>query len=260
MSKEDRIDRLPIEHWQIESLRLTAFPLPASPVEDVDWWEILVGQPPVSKVLRPREQERMAGGPFANGELVNLINPARIDWRLSPSRDQELPMAGFPTIGTFTEIIEPFSQLMNRWLELDSCPDIRRLAFGTVSIYPVESRVAGYRQLSAYLPSVSLDSERSSDFFYQINRTRDSTTGIAGLTINRLSKWSVATMRAGGMMLEPTLITYQQTPQDFFACRLELDVNTLPQRLDLLPRMQTTSVLTELIDLGREIIAEGDIP
>ena len=104
-----------------------------------------------------------------------------------------------------------------------------------------------------------MDLEHSSDFLYQINRARDSTTGIADLKINRLSKWSVAAIRTGGIILEPAGITYQQTPQAIFACRLELDVNTQPEGPDPLPRTQTTSVLTELIDLGREIIAEGDI-
>ena len=39
MVSRARGKRLPISAWQVESLRLTTFPVPASPVGDVDWWE-----------------------------------------------------------------------------------------------------------------------------------------------------------------------------------------------------------------------------
>lgn len=256
-------NRLPIEAWETESLRLTAFPAPASPVEDVGWWESLMGEPPEVEVVRPREGGKRIEGAFENGRLVIQISPARIDLRVIPSPEREVPTAGFLTIGKFTEILVPFAQVMNRWLNLNSCPEIKRIAFGAVLLSAVDNRASGYRQLAGYLPSVNLDPEHSSDLLYQINRARDSATGIANLTINRLSKWSVVAISTAGLVLEPTQITqilYHETPQQYFACRLELDINTTTGQQEPLPRETVPSIFAELVDLGQEIMREGDIP
>lgn len=260
MVKHSKGNRLPMEAWETESLRLTAFPVPASPVEDVGWWQSLVGQPPEAEVTHPREGGRRAEGAFETGRLILETSPTRIDLRLMPSMEQEGTAVGFLTIGKFTEILTPFAQIMNRWLNLDSCPEIRRIAFGAVLLSAVDSRASGYRQLAAYLPSVDIDPDHSSDFLYQINRARESATGVANLTINRLTKWSAATISRGGLVLEPKQILYHEMPQQYFACRLELDINTAAELGEPLPRDTVPSILSELIDLGKEIVTEGDIP
>lgn len=260
MDTQSRGNRLPIEAWETESLRLTAFPVPASPVEDAGWWQSLIGQPPEVEVMRPREGGRRAEGAFATGRLILETSPIRIGLRLVPSLEEEAKTVGFLAIGKFTEILAPFTEVMNRWLNLDSCPEIQRIAFGAVLLASADSRASGYRQLAAYLPSVDIDPEHSSDFLFQINRARESATGVANLTINRLTKWSVGAMFTGGLVLEPTQILYHEMPQQYFACRLELDINTATGRREPLPRDTVPSILSELIDLGKEIVREGDIP
>lgn len=257
---QDRGNRLPIAAWDAESLRLTAFPAPASPVEDVGWWESLMGAPPEVEVVRPREGRRRVEGAFEGGRLIVEITPARIDLRVIPSLEQEAKTIGFFTIGKFTEILASFTQIVTRWLDLESCPEIQRIAFGPILLFPMDSRASGYRQLAAYLPSVNMDPDHATDFLYQINRARDSGTGITNLRINRLSKWSVASISAAGLVLEPTQILYQEVPREYFACRLELDVNTAPGRREPLPRETVSNVWQELLNLGREIVIEGDQP
>ena len=149
---------------------------------------------------------------------------------------------------------------MNRWLTLDSCPEIQRVAFGAVLLSPVDSKVSGYRQLAAYLPSVTIDPEHSTDLLYQINRPRESATGIPDLKINRLSKWSVAQISTAGLVLEPTRILYHDVPQAYLACRLELDINTAAERREPLPRETVSNVWQELLNLGMEIVIDGDQP
>lgn len=253
-------NRLPIEAWETETLRFTAFPTPAAPVEDVGWWESLVGQPPEVEVMRPREGGRRAEGAFETGRLILETLPVRIDLRVIPTPERVATTSEFLTIGKFTEILAPFAQVTNKWLNLDSCPEIQRIAFGAVLFASVDSRASGYHQLAAYLPCVDIDPEHSSDFLYQINRTRESTTGISNLTINRLTKWSVAVMFGGGFILEPTQISYHETPQQYFACRLELDINTAAGQREPLPRDRVPSILSELMDVAKEIVIEGDIP
>jgi hypothetical protein len=46
----------------------------------------------------------------------------------------------------------------------------------------------------------------------------------------------------------------------YFACRLELDINTVPEFQDEFDRGRLPSILRELADLGLEIANRGDIP
>lgn len=259
MVSESNINRLPISAWQTEFLRLTAFSVPVSPVGDVDWWETLIGGQPETSVVRPREGERRMEGAFESARLVIQIRPARIDIHMIQSPDRERTDIGFLTIGLFNEVLTPFSQLVNNWLNLESCPEMRRIAFGAVLLYPVENKVIGYRQLAPYLQYVNLDPDNSSDFLYHINRPRQATSGVANLIINRLSKWSVAQIAMAGFVVEPTQI-FQEITRGYVACRLELDISTNAERREPLPRFELPQIFTELVNLGREIVVEGDVP
>jgi hypothetical protein len=230
----------------------------ASPIGDVNWWEALVGVQPDTSVVRPREGQRRIEGKFENGKLVMQIQPARIDIGMIPLPDQEPTEIGFLNIGPFEEALAPFSQVVSRWLNLQDHPEIKRIASGAVLLYPVENKVIGYRQLVPYLHSVKLDPENSSDLQYHINRFRHTTTGVAGLLINRLSRWSVAQVVMAGFVIEPTQISQEMT-KSYAACRLELDMNTDAERREPLPPSETPQIFAELINLAKEIVVEGDI-
>lgn len=260
MSQRARSSRPEVGLWEVETLRLTAFPIPATPLKDPGWWTALMGEPVETKIIQQKLGEQREEGPFLSGTLINLLRPHRIDWLLSPTRDQIGEAMGFETIGSFLELTGPFVELMVRWLDSGMCPVLQRLAFGAILILPVDSRTTGYRKLSPYLPSVTLDPEGSSDFTYQINRPRDSSSGIAGLKVNRLSKWSVASTRLLGFLVEPELSPGVDRGEEYFACRLELDINTAPGRQEPIPQNQLGRVFKELVELGREIVTEGDLP
>jgi hypothetical protein len=132
------------------------------------------------------------------------------------------------------------------------------LAFGAVLLSPVDTKQLGYQQLNRLLPFIELDTEGISDFLYQINRPRDTTTQIEGLQINRLSKWNVATFRQVNFIVGQTSVRTSRR-SEVFACRLELDMNTHQDFSgELLPE-QLPEVFNELIALGREIKNEGDV-
>lgn len=258
-SSELESARLSLTAWQVETLRLTAFPSPAAQVTEPTWWTDLVGEPPETRILHPRKGGWQEKGPFKGGKLVLRVQPNRIDWLFTPVNDQEQEVESFPTIGSFPESLDVFLPLMVRWFDLETCPPVQRLAFGAVLLQPVEDRQAGYRQISPYLPSVQLDPEGSSDFSYRINRPRDSSSGIIGLRINRLSRWSVATWRAAEFSVGPALVGYFPG-EEHYACRLELDINTVPDFQGELHREQLPQIFEELVDVGKEIATEGDIP
>jgi hypothetical protein len=250
-------ERAPILAWQAEHLRMTAFPSPAASLGNQSWWADLVGDSPETVISRPRMGGVQAAGPFEGKTLVLSVEAARIDWRFSAIAD---PVGGgeqYPLLGPFSEALAPFNRIMLRWLEMS--PPIQRIAFGAVLFLPVESRQAGYRQLTAYLPGVRLDPDGSSDFLYQINRPRDSRCGIPGLRLNRLSKWSVAYWAKVGLSVGPGVLGYSEGPPEH-SCRLELDINTVPDFQGELPQGQLPQLYQELVDLGSKIVEQGDIP
>lgn len=261
MAESEGIPLLLPTAWEAEVLRVTAFPIPAAPARDYGWWRELVGEPPERSINRPRESSLREEGPFNGGILINEIQPLRIDWVLAPPQEEGVEAVGFRFIGPFPQAVDAFLQLVTRWLDLTTCPDLLRLAFGAIVLHPVGTKVAGYQQLAAYLPSVQVDPEGSSDFLYQINRQRLSRTGVPGLMLNRLSKWSVATIQevkfvvaqgAAGQVISGDIPA--------IACRLELDINTEAGRREALPRDSLDRLLQELADLAIEIVSKGDIP
>lgn len=134
-----------------------------------------------------------------------------------------------------------------------------RLAFGAVLLQPVTNLQAAYQRLGHYLPAVTLDPTGSSDFVYQINRQRNSATEIAGLKINRLSKWAATRfVTATFSTTNPARISHHQGP---LFVSLALDINTAPDFQGEFEQGQSQqAVFSELVRLGCEIASQGDIP
>lgn len=241
-----------VDAWQVQVLRLTAFPVAELPIEENSWWIDLVKEPPETRTIRLRYASLREEGSYAGGKLSLKVDPQRVDWLLEPIEGtEEDPL---PMIGVFPEVLSRFEDLAIRWLKSDSCLPIQRLAFGAVLLQPVKSREAGYRELSQYLP-FEVDAENSSDLLYQINRPRDSHVGIEELKINRISKWSVSAMQL--LRFSPPRVGAAKLGN--FACRLELDINTAAEFQGELSHKKLADIFRELVKLGEEIAAEGDI-
>lgn len=238
--------------WQSESLRVTAFPGPGVLLGDPpSWWEAAVGEPPENRVSQPRVSVVQEQGTFSNGTLTLIIQPARIDWVYARADQADV---GWP----FEDSVNSFVPLITCWLA--DAPALERIAFGAVLRMSVDNRIDGYKRLSTFLPNVKLDPEGSTEFLFQINRPRKSRV-IEDLSINRLSKWSVALTRQIIYSAQPPQaaqfrVTDQQ--EEVF-CRLELDVNTAPNSEgDLSPHL--TEIFDELVELSKEIATKGDTP
>lgn len=242
--------------WYAESLRLTAFPNELLPsFLEYDWWEETVGEPPENQIYKRKIGEKIENGMLEIGKLELNIKPIRFDWILSNINDKESEVELHID---FDKILSSFSPLMNKWFNIETLPPINRLAFGAILLHPVESRIDGYQFLSKYLPSVKLDPEGSSDFFYQINRRRFSTTNVPELYINRLSKWSVANLRQMGFVISDKSVK-RYDGKNNYECRLEIDINTMQEFKYGLPNDEIIVIYNELIELGKEISEKGDI-
>ena len=258
MAQKNLADLPPLEAWQAEGLRLTLFPSPAAQIGEASWWKDLVGEPAAAKIVQPRIGGHQEEGPFENRKLVLRVEPIRIDWLLAPLDEGTLAAATIPTVGSFPESLNLFVPLMFRWFQAETCPPAQRLAFGATVLLPAGDTQEGYRQISAYLP-FQFDAEGSSDFSYQINRPRNSLSGISSLRINRLSKWSVMRVVLGTLAFGPASVGYSAR-QMHHVCRLELDINTTPDFPGELSREQLPQVFQELVRFAKEIVEKGDIP
>ena len=243
--------------WCAESLRLTAFPNPPYEYDIEASWARTIGTPPEEVVKKPKTNFLQVHGSLADWVLVHEVRPLRIDWNMVGPKAAGEPIE-VPWIGPMNNLLDQFSSLMRVWL--NECPPIRRLAFGAVLHLPVEDKVLGYRKLSDYLPSVKFDAENSSDFHYQINRPRPSKSGISGLQINRLSKWSVGLWGRAAFSLRPNGVMAQGNTLAVYSCRLELDINSAENYTENLPGEYLQELFRELIDSGLELAQEGDLP
>jgi hypothetical protein len=192
--------------------------------------------------------------------LILALQPGRIDWHLTAKQAEEEPdsLGGLSLLKP--EAIAKFQDLISRWMQLESYPPLIRLALGQVLLQPVETREAGYLQLRNYLPSVDLKPE-STDFLYQINRPRQS-TAVPSLRINRLCKWSVIraskiSFTLSAAQTEPTPLSRLVDSQQ--ACRVELDINTVPEHQSKFDSATSISVFDELALLAKEIAEKGDV-
>ncbi len=252
-----------LSNWRVESLRLTVFSSAMPEVAAIKWWELVTGQPSETKTVQPRARILQEVGPIKDG-LCNLsleCQQQRIDWLFSPILKEKEELTEFPTFASFPDGLKLFKEMLLPWF--GQCPLATRLAFGATLTQSVADRKAGYEILGSFLPAVKLDPENSSDFSYQINRPHLSTCGISGLHVNRLSRWSVA--RLSGMLVQFS-VGQQISAQTFEsnrglnACRLELDINTVPRTEGTFDQKMLSAIVQELVDLGREIAAKGDIP
>jgi hypothetical protein len=247
-----------LNDWNAETLRLTLFAKAAIEVAGISWWESVVGEPPEAHNLRPREGRLEESGRIFDGKcnLTLQCEAQRIDWLLTPVIVADQELTEFPSFATFPDALELFQSLLVPWLV--HAPPSKRLAFGCVLTHPAEDRTAGYRWIANLLPSVTLDPERSFDFNYAINRPRRTRTNIEDLFLNRLSRWSVAKLRSIHLQLPHGAKTL--AAPELFACRLELDINTVPEFSGEFSANDFKSVTNELVELGTEIASTGDLP
>jgi hypothetical protein len=179
-----------------------------------------------SAIGRAKKISHTVEGTFEGRKLVMRSVLDRIDWFLLPTdgmAEEAIMNSDSPSVGSPNETFELFSKVVEKWFSCEDLPMINRIAFGATLSRPIGDRRSAYIELRDYIP-VDINPE-STDILYQINLPTQSAT-VAGLSLNRLSKWLVAQhtiltfpLGAGGSPIPPAL-----SPA---AIRLELDINTV---------------------------------
>lgn len=240
--------------WQVESLRVTAFPVDISAVSAEKMWETCIGKTPdETRIQRSGIETREAE--YANGRIFLIKQVDRVDWRyhMQPEESEEPPALSI--IGSIDSELSVVTDLARNWINSGTVSPINRLAFAGVLLYPVESVTAGYEILQRLLPSLNLENVK--DLNYQVNRPRMS-SAIDGLSINRLSRWNV--IRSHIFAAVPSVsLRFRSTADEVVASRLELDINSAAEQTQPIAARSLVSLFDELVGNGLELSKKGDV-
>lgn len=240
--------------WQPSLFRCTAFFKQADVLHSNTWWKDIFGTEAESQNRNQRSLEYLDESTFSDYKISLSVNPARMDLRMSVPTEFNNQLQ-FITLGSFQDNHNIFNEVIAKWLRLPNLPAISRFAYGLILLKPVQRLDQGYEFLQPLLHEVNLDIGNSSDFLYQINRPKDSETGIPNLRINRLSKWAV--LRVNAALMSSSTPVVVEVP-DSFAAHLELDINTTKESVDTLPSDKLSKVYSELVDFAIDIAQNGD--
>jgi hypothetical protein len=238
--------------WQLMSARLTIFVTPDTEVPSTLWRDT-VGEDPETSIVQRMIAVRTETGPFAAGTLTLIVQPTRLDWNYE-GLPSDVPIA--LKIGPYPDALRPFLDFCHRCGTAAWFPSTTRIALGLVLTVPTENRQTGYHELSQYIDGVPDDPE-ARDFQYQVNLPRAARVGIDRLEINRLSKWSVGSIRAtaSNSIAGTTAVILSH-----FHLRLELDISTNWEFQDLIPRESIDGVLDDLAAAANEVVERGARP
>lgn len=238
--------------WQLEFVRLIAFPVSPPVVVEQEWWKDLVVSQPEDYVSIRKKEYRNDRGLFQGVLLSLTVDFKRIVWEARPPAVVG-PSGDYPTLdGPFRDKLGWFVALLNPWL-MTTCPSLLRLGFSAKLLQPAPSAKEAYRVLATHLPIVKLEPSPN-DFLLQINRRKAESDVVAGLPINRVSTWSKMNV---GIVIEPGQ-SFQWPDRCYSA--LELDINTAPERAEVISRDSVPQLFQELTSLGVDIAERGDVP
>jgi hypothetical protein len=216
-------------------------------------WRDCVGDEPEISTVQKTTATKTEIGPFAEGTLKLQVQPMRVDWRHEPTGIGSAPGL-FPVLGPFPQAADSLLELGRRWAANNSFPDTPRVALGLVLVSLTTDRASGYRELADFVDGVPTNPD-ASDFMYQVNIPRDSHVDVAGLRVNRLSKWSVGLYRL--LALTPAAASPDQIGPSLVHLHLELDINTAPGLQELLSRDKVPVIIDDLFDGAKEICDRG---
>src|SRR4051794_14215578 len=92
-----------IAAWQVQQLRLTAFPVDPEAARLRDWWKELIGEEPETSTRK--KLVRIDEGPLEGKSLALTVDPQRIDLSFLTMFDPLNPPTGVPAMGAFPAIL-----------------------------------------------------------------------------------------------------------------------------------------------------------
>ena len=220
------------------------------------WWDKIVGCKPENEHIDHQNGRKEQTGPLQGNPLVLASQPGQVEWIHMVVEEGSSETSKLSALGPMSaDTLDPFMGIVKNWL--NESPPVNRLAFGAVLGKSTADTQTGYKEIQRYLPAVNLDRQGISDFFYRINRPKESTIR-PGTVINRLNSWTVSVVGTVGVTvgLAASKATANIRGQQHI-CRLDLDINTAPLDDDA-AKADAYAIFQELVEYGQEIANKGD--
>ena len=242
-------------NWQVETLRITVFPVDIDSVSPSKLWEKYKGEPKPEIHIEPGSTNQR-NAKHGNGDIYLIKTQSQIDWRYilpinAPNQENNLP-----TWGDLEYELTGFLEFSQGFLQNPSMFPVKRLAFGAVLMKAESDDLSVYKHIGNLLPQLNL--KNVADFGYEISRPRTSNV-LGDVDIYRLSRWHLATLTRNISTLDPEEDVETNPLERLFAARLELDINTTPDNAYPLTSELLFEAFEELVSMGLEIAREGDI-
>ncbi len=241
--------------WQVESLRLSVFPIEINDVSPSKLWEQHIGKPDPEVLIQPGKINQR-NAEHGNGNVYLVKTPNQIDCRYVIEPDESNTDELIPAWGSWQHEVGVFLDLTIDLLRSPLILPLNRIAFGAVLMSPAKDLSRTHVHLASLLPRFDL--EDASEFNYLINRRRGSTI-VSALQINRLSRWLIVTLERKDSTLDPVMDEEQKRVDRLFASRLELDINTIPTDGNGIQSESLPTLFEELLQMGLEIAEKGDV-
>lgn len=238
--------------WLAQSLRLSIFPMPGAPLDQLPTLERLTGRPPEQTLNKAGRHAE--AGPFGHGGLQLVRQPplrADLGYAIMPSEDEAVP--DMLALGPAEEELALFRPVALALLA--GAPPLQRFALGAELRKRTNSRDEAYRYINEKVQRGRLDLNGASEFTYQINRPRESTV-VRGLLLNRLTKWSANKWTR--LLVDSS--GQQNLGPETHGNSLTLDINTPGENLRGLAPETLAPLFDEFVQLGLEIAERGDVP
>ena len=243
--------------WLAINLRFTFFYTLGERPDLHPAWEAIAGDAETSaEIENKKSNEVVVTGPLENHTLRIVSGPAKGDIILIPARleNPNLP----PHIGEALSSIEQFSGWISRYFASGELPETTRIAFGAHLTKVSDDRDDTRKEIKNYLPFLTLENASAGDLIYQINRPVQSRV-MPKVLINRLTTWKQ--LQQFALTVRPGIDAAPSSEaQSLFVFQTVLDINTDAERSESLPSDEIKGMFTELIELGTEILENGDSP
>ena len=238
--------------WLLENLRLSIFSPGRFNGEGL--WSRVVGIQPESMETRPLPNNVYQEQGLAHGNrLVLAVQSGRHDWTIAPGPQQQ---SGPPVLTAVAESVSLLQKALT--VSLGTVRQIDRLALGvTLLLGDSDTPSEAMRPLSRHLPDIiPSPSEGMSDFIYQINRRRRSSS-VPHATINRVAKWSIEMVQQVQIPLGD-LNAVPGSSSVLWVSKLLLDINTVPGG-SAISNDRFPILFEEFVNLASEVARRGDI-
>jgi hypothetical protein len=216
-------------------------------------WKDVFGAEP-DQVARQPSMPSIEGGPKDGLRWLISHYLGRVDVVVSPENPSTMP-TDLLSIGKLDPIIEPLLEAAQKAFDLTVA--IHRLALGAVLFIPVETIRDGIKMVQTIVPQIQRLPENSTDLLFQLNVPIVVNDPIQELLVNRLAKWQVAGVQLLGMASGPAMPIQVTTTGLRPVVRLELDINTSPERGMPFPTDKLELLLKQLSELLKQIAKSG---